>query len=100
MQQGCHVFSGAVRGAHIRLSLAKGGALTVLNQDVDGHQLIQTSGPAKLALKALKMNDRAVLRFTKPGSYTFGTKPFELKGMPAVKTMGMDNALRIIVTVR
>jgi plastocyanin len=101
VQKGCHVFSGSMgKAAKMRLSIARGGFVTIRNQDIDGHKLVQTAGPAKLKLRALKMNDLAKLTFKKAGRYTVATKTFELKGMPEMETMGKDNMLRLIVVVK
>jgi plastocyanin len=101
VQKGCHVFSGSMgKAPTMRLSIARGGFVTIRNQDIDGHKLVQTAGPAKLTLRALKMNDLAKLAFKKPGRYTFATKTFELMGMPEMETMGKDNMLRLIVVVK
>lgn len=100
VQKGCHVFSDtAGKTAALNVAIARGGSITILNQDIDGHKLVESAGPSKLALQALRMNDDAVLTFAKAGVYRFSTKTFELKGMPPVKTMGMDNALRLTVVV-
>ncbi|HEX4930939.1 MAG TPA: hypothetical protein VFV62_09530 [Gaiellaceae bacterium] len=101
VQKGCHVFSGPTgKAAKVTLSIARGGSVTIRNQDIDGHKLVQTRGSVKLRLRALKMNDRAVLTFKKVGVYTFTTKSFELEGMPEMETMGMDNILRLTVVVK
>lgn len=101
VQKGCHVFSSSTgKAATVKRTIARGGSVTIRNQDIDGHKLVQTRGPVKLSLRALKMNDRAVLRFTKSGIYAFTTKTFELAGMPETMTMGMDNTLRLTVVVK
>lgn len=100
VQKGCHVFTGAAgTAAALKLSIARGGSVTVLNQDIDGWTLIEKAGPAKFTSQALKMNDRAVFKFAKPGVYTFATKSFDWKGMPEAKTIGPDNVLRLTVRV-
>lgn len=101
VEKGCHVFSGSMgKAARMSLSIARGGFVTIRNQDIDGHKLVQVAGPAKLKLPALKMNDVAKLTFKKAGRYTFATKTFELKGMPEMETMGEDNMLRLVVVVK
>lgn len=100
VQKGCHVWVvGGKQLASSRVQLARGGIVAVLNQDIDGHKLVQLAGPAKLHLAALKMNGRATIRFTKPGVYRLGTKPFEMKGAPMVETIGPDHVLRLTVVV-
>lgn len=100
VQKGCHVFTSAAgTAAALKLSIARGSTVTVLNQDVDGWTLIERAGPAKFTSQALKLSDRAVFKFAKPGVYTFATKSFELKGMPEAKTVGPDNVLRLTVRV-
>jgi hypothetical protein len=44
--RGCHVWSNGSRtAAMLRLALQRGGKLSILDQDVDAHRLIQLSGP-------------------------------------------------------
>jgi plastocyanin len=101
VEKGCHVFSGSMgNAATMRLSIARGGLVTMRNRDVDGHTLVQTAGPVKLTVRSLKMNGLAKLTFKKAGRYTFVTKTFELEGMPEMETMGKNNMLRLIVVVK
>ena len=80
--------------------MKRGTVLTVTDNDVMAHTLIQVKGP-KLAITNAKMGKpgaQAKVVFTKPGSYVFGT----LRGSDyvAVKTIGPDNNLHLNVTVR
>lgn len=102
VQKGCHVWSAgtAAPAAGVKVVLRRGQRLTVLNQDLDTHELVRLAGP-KLALgKALAMNDRLILTFRKPGVYRLRTKKIEVPGQPAVMTMGADNILAMLVVVR
>lgn len=100
VQKGCHVWlTGGKQSVSARVPLARGGTVSFLNQDIDGHRLIQLAGPAKLHLAALKMNGRTSILFTKPGVYRLGTKTFALKGMPDMKTIGPDNVLKLTIVV-
>jgi plastocyanin len=82
------------------LTLTRGTVLTVTDNDVMAHTLIETKGP-KLAITKAKMSKpgaQARIAFTKPGSYVFGT----LRGSDyvPVKTIGPDNNLHLNVVVR
>lgn len=102
VQKGCHVWKyGAKQSPTAKISLARGARLVVVNQDIDGHKLVELGGPARLKLPAgMKMNGRAVVTFAKAGVYRLGTKSFEVMGMPEVKTAGEDNVLRLTVSVK
>lgn len=83
------------------LSVKPGTALTFTNNDVMGHTLLQLKGP-KLAIAGRLMNKmgaQARLVLAKPGTYVFGTKEGQdyYKG---IVTVGPDNVLRLIVTVK
>ncbi len=99
LQKGCHVWSvGATRTASLRLSLHRGDRLTVVNQDLDMHKLVQVSGPPTNAGVFMMMNQRVALRFTKVGLYRFHTRVADMRGMPEAKTIGPDN--KLVLTVR
>jgi hypothetical protein len=99
VQKGCHVWSvGALKTASLTLSLHRGDRLTVLNQDLDMHKLVQVSGPSTNAGAFMMMNQRVALRFTKAGLYRFHTRVADMRGMPEVKTIGPDN--KLVLTVR
>ncbi len=117
--RGCHSWSlnrGAFKVVQT-IHLAKGGSLTVTNNDVMYHRLVKTSGPA-IAFKLVKagmpmagtvkppfsagMMGRpgATVKMTFPSSgvYKLTTKAGE-DYMEGMKTIGEDNVLRAIVTV-
>jgi hypothetical protein len=101
-QRGCHVWSdGQTTGAMMRLHLKLGQKLSILDQDVDAHQMMELAGPMHLRMGGPMMtNDGMTLRFMKKGVYRLGTKTVEMKGAGMdVKTVGPDNHLRLLVTV-
>jgi hypothetical protein len=100
--RGCHVWSnGKTTSPMMRLALKPGGRLSILDQDVDAHQLMQLSGPVRLHLGGPMMTSRGMtIAFTRRGIYRLQTKTVEMPGMEMdVKTVGPDNALRLMVTV-
>lgn len=106
--KGCHVWSnGTTTATMMRLTLTPGGKLAILDQDVDVHQLIELSGPARLRVGGpMLMNHGTLVSFSKPGVYRLQTKTVEMprgSGMNGtgmkVKTIGPDNTLRLVVTV-
>lgn len=103
VQRGCHVWvHGGMTGATMRLHLKVGQHLSILDQDVDAHQLLERTGPMRLHLGGPMMSGRGtMIAFMKKGVYRLGTKTVEMKGMGGmdVKTTGPDNKLRLIVTV-
>jgi plastocyanin len=115
--RGCHAwsFNGGAYGATLKVKLARGGTLTIVDNDVMAHQLVQTSGPGasiqKLPSTMMEMSHEFTgpgvmahmgasikVTFAKAGTYRFTTKAGEdyMKGM---KTVGEDNVLRLTVTV-
>lgn len=84
----------------MELTLRSGGKLSILDQDVDAHQLVQLSGPTKLDLGGpMLMNRGSTLTFARNGVYKFRTKTVETSGMGMeVDTKGADT-LRLVVTV-
>jgi plastocyanin len=101
--RGCHAWSlnnGAYR-AVLSVTLARGGTITFVDNDVMFHKLIKTSGPAVKFIGNPKMSKigasmKAV--FTKAGTYRFTTKAGE-DYMKGVKTVGEDNVLKLTVKV-
>jgi hypothetical protein len=120
---GCHTWS--VNGSPFRaaqsVKLARGGHLTITDNDVMPHQLVRLAGPRVVytltnpgsmmgsstmgALKApyasgMMPHAGAALRvtFAKKGVYTFKTVAGE-DYMKGIKTTGEDNVLRLVVTV-
>jgi plastocyanin len=100
---GCHAWAvgnGAYKATQ-SLTVKAGTALTFADNDVMPHTLIQLSGP-KVALVGAymhKIGAKTKIVLVKPGAYVFGTKAGEdyTKG---VATVGEDNVLRLIVTVK
>ena len=100
--RGCHSWStdGKSWNATQKLTLTRRGVLTVIDNDVMPHKLIQLSGPkASLTGAAMKnMGARALLSFPVKGTYVFTTRAGEdyTKG---IKTIGEDNVLKLVVKV-
>lgn len=102
VQKGCHVWSdGKTTTAMMRLRLKPGQKLSILDQDVDAHQMLQFAGPMHLPMSGpMMMNRGLTLAFMKKGVYHLGTKTVEMSGGGMdVKTVGPDNQLRLMVTV-
>jgi hypothetical protein len=103
--RGCHSWSlNNVRWSPTQaITLARGARLTVVDNDVMPHTLVQLAGPkAHLTSPAMsKMGARAQVTFPARGVYVLGTKAGEdYKAMSGIKTVGPDNVLRLIVTVK
>ena len=103
--RGCHTWSvnGGAFKATQSLTLGVGGTVTITNSDVMPHTLVRLAGPAvKLQSPAMAhMSAVAKVTFAKPGVYVLGTKAGEdYPAMKGIKTIGEDNVLRLIVTVR
>jgi hypothetical protein len=114
---GCHSWSanGDAYKASQAIALHRGASISVINNDVMPHRLIETSGPA-VAITRLspgmgmgmqgtfppamlaRMGSRAKLTFTKPGVYKFTTKAGQ-DYISGIKTAGADNVLLLTVTV-
>ena len=101
VQKGCHLWSnGKTSAAMMRLHLKVGQKLSILDMDVDPHQMMQFAGPAHLRMGGpMMMNHRVTISFPKRGVYRLGTKTVEMPGGMEVKTTGPDNNLRLVVTV-
>lgn len=102
VQRGCHVWSnGKTRAAMMRLHLKPGQTLSIMDMDVDAHQMMEFAGPMHLRMGGpMMMNHGMTLTFTRKGVYRLGTKTVEMPGgMTDVKTIGPDNKLRLVVTV-
>jgi plastocyanin len=115
---GCHSWSanGDAYKATQAIKLHRGASLTLTNNDVMSHKLIETSGPGiaitrinvgmGMGLKGTfpaamlaRMGSSSKVTFAKAGVYKFTTKAGEdYKGIN-VKTTGEDNVLRLTVTV-
>jgi hypothetical protein len=102
VQKGCHIWSnGKTTAAMMRLRLQPGQKLSILDMDVDAHQMMQFAGPARLRMGGpMMMNKGMTLSFMKKGIYRLGTRTVEMPGGGMeVKTIGPDNRLRLVVTV-
>jgi plastocyanin len=114
---GCHSWSanGDAFKPSQAITLHRGGSLSITNNDVMPHKLIETSGPAVvitrlgagegMGMKGMmppamlaRMGSSSRVTFSKPGIYTFTTKAGE-DYMSGIKTIGADNVLRLTVTV-
>ncbi len=96
------------------ITLSRGGALTITDNDMMPHQLVKLSGPA-LSERLVKPGSASMgkmkapyaaglmphmgatvrVTFSKPGVYKLRTKSLE-DYMP-IKTVGEDNVLRVTV---
>jgi hypothetical protein len=100
--RGCHSWSvnGGPFKATQSIALRRGGWITVVDNDVMPHKLVQTSGPSARIQKPsmAHMGATATVSFGHSGVYKFTTKVGE-DYMAGVKTTGEDNVLRLTVTV-
>ena len=88
--------------AHLDATLAVGGSLTVTNNDVMPHRLLELSGPRALYSQSPSLSHMGAtvkVTFPRAGVYTFKTKAGE-DYMKGVKTTGEDNVLTMKVVVR
>lgn len=118
--RGCHAWSlnGGPYMPHQTIVLSHGATVSVTNNDVMPHKLLEMSGPAvrytrlsagmsgMMALKGTfppamlgRMGASTKISFTKPGVYRFTTKPGD-DYMKGIKTVGPDNVLRLTVRVK
>jgi hypothetical protein len=98
--QGCHNWTdGKTIAEKADVTLRRGGRLTILNQDVDIHKVVQLAGTKISTGKGLGMNASLKLRFANHGLYRFKTVTSEMPGMPDMKTVGPDYRLILIVHV-
>ena len=119
--RGCHAWSvdGGAYKASQTVTVARNTVLTVVDNDVMPHRLVQLSGPAlkfvnlktgmtgagmgtsgKAAPGAMThMGASTRVVFTQPGAYRFTTKAGE-DYMSGMKTIGEDNVLRLKVIVK
>ncbi len=114
---GCHswALNGGAYNPTQAVALRAGASLTVTDNDVMPHLLVQTAGPAasfarvrgsmpdvKTSLRGpglmAHMGAQLKVTFSKPGVYRFTTKAGE-DYVAGVKTIGEDNVLRLTVAV-
>jgi plastocyanin len=100
--RGCHSwsFNGGAYKASQRIKVEVGTTLTVIDNDVMPHKLVQLSGPKAWLIKpAMRhMSAQAKVVFGAKGTYTFTTRAGE-DYMQGMKTIGEDNVLRLTVVV-
>ena len=98
----CHAWSynGGAYTADHTARLAAGDSITVTNNDVMPHQLVEMSGPSTtITTPAMNnMGASAKITFAKPGTYMFQTKAGE-DYTQGIQTVGADNTLRMKVYV-
>jgi plastocyanin len=98
----CHAwsFDGSGYAADQTAQLKVGASITVKNNDVMSHKLVELSGPAATITTAAmnKSGATSQITFSKPGTYLLGTTPGEdyTKG---IVTTGADNVLRMQIRV-
>jgi plastocyanin len=104
-QHGCHTWSinGGAWKATQKLAVRRGATMTVIDNDVMPHQLVQKTGPAVRYTGRRLMGHMGAsekVTFLKAGTYSFLTRAGEdYPGMDGVQTIGEDNVLRLTVTV-
>jgi plastocyanin len=103
--RGCHAWAvnNGTYKASQTLTLKRGTVVTFMNDDVMPHTLVLTKGPALTFAPAKMGHMGAVLKvtFRHAGVYSFKTRAGEdYPGMGEMKTIGEDNVLRLVVTVR
>jgi len=99
--QGCHNWTnGSKLAEKAVVTMRPGGVMTILNQDVDAHKVVQLAGPKIATGKRMVMNATVKLRFPKSGTYRFKTVTSEIMGMPMMKTVGPDYRLLLTVNVK
>jgi plastocyanin len=99
---GCHNWSlnGSPMSAHQVARLQHGNGITVTNNDVMPHELIQTGGPAAqmAGMQMSTMGAQSTVVFPTPGVYKFTTKPGEdYPSASGIVTTGEDNVLTLTV---
>lgn len=100
VQRGCHVWSNGK--TTMRIHLRPGQRLSIMNMDVDAHQLLRFYGTMDMAKhmgRPMSMNHGMTVSFAKKGVYRLGTTTVEMPGRMEVETIGPDNSLRLVVTV-
>jgi plastocyanin len=100
----CHTWAldRGTYAAHVDARLPVGGTITITNNDVMPHRLIEQRGPNAVFSGRVSMDHMgATLKVTFPraGTYVFKTKAGE-DYMEGVKTTGEDNVLTLKVVVR
>ena len=100
--RGCHAwsFNGGAYKASLKVTVARGTTLKVIDTDMMPHHLIQLAGPkANLISPAMNhMSAQAKVVFPRKGTYRFTTRAGE-DYVNGIKTVGEDNVLRLTVVV-
>lgn len=101
---GCHTWSinGGPFKAAQTMTLARGGTIAFVNDDVMPHRLVEKSGPAVKFVGKPNMNHMSAgvkIVLTKAGTYRFTTKAGEDYPGMKMETKGEDNVLRLTVKV-
>jgi plastocyanin len=103
VQEGCHIWSdGQRQAATMRLGVSEGGTLTLVNNDIDAHRLVQLAGPEVALGSTMMMGGKMAVVFSEPGVYRLQTETVEVEGMEEmmeVETEGPDNELELEVEV-
>ena len=105
MRKGCHGWfaAGSTKGvASTTMQVAPGGTLTIANNDVMPHTLIQKGGtPATLTTPVMnRPGATGTIKFPSAGTYRFITKAGEdYPTAKGVETVGPDNRLKLTVVV-
>ncbi len=102
--RGCHAWSvnGGPYRAGLTARITHGATIKFINNDVMPHKLIKTSGSAVHFLGKAAMNHMSAstkVTFSHAGVYRFTTKAGEDYPGMAMKTVGEDNVLRLVVKV-
>ena len=98
---GCHdwALNGGVDKVAQQVSLTPGSTLTITDQDIMTHTVVQTGGPKIVIADPLTNQKKiAAIQFSQPGTYQFATKAGE-DYAPAPATKGEDHALQLTVVV-
>jgi plastocyanin len=101
---GCHNWSlnGSPMSAHQVARLQHGNGITVTNNDVMPHELVQTAGPTvqMAGMQMSMMGAQSTVVFPTAGVYKFTTKAGEdYPSASGIVTTGEDNVLTLTVYV-
>lgn len=101
---GCHDWSlnGSPLATHQVAHLQHGNGITVTDNDVMPHELVQTAGPAAemAGMQMGKMGAQSTMVFPTPGVYKFTTKAGEdYPSAAGIVTTGEDHVLTLTVYV-
>jgi plastocyanin len=102
--RGCHSWSinAGTSRTSLTTTLARGGTIRFVDNDVMPHKLVKTSGPAVRYLGNPSMRHMSAsvsVTFARAGTYRFTTKAGEDYPGVHVKTIGEDNVVHLVVKV-